>query len=117
MVTMSFNEQAIVQNKQLSGVCENIAEISSQFIVQLQEITGWSRGEIIHNCIIPWAVEAENAYASMSEEERDEMPYFDFIDSFTEKKMAEDFGTKALSECPPITVVFNDCAADQRRVG
>ena len=114
---MSFNEQAIVRNQQLSGICENIAEISSQFIVQLQEITGWPRGQIIHNCIIPWAVEAENVYASMSEEERDELPYFDFIDSFTEKKIAENFGAKALSECPPITIVFNDCVADQMRVG
>jgi len=33
-VSMAFNEQAINQNQQMCGICENIAEISSQFIVQ-----------------------------------------------------------------------------------
>lgn len=111
---MSFNEQAIVQNRQLSGICENIAEISSQFIVQLQEITGWPRGQIIHNCIIPWAVEAESSYAAKSEEQRDELPYFDFIDCFAERKIVEEFGSNSLLECPPITVVFNDCVTHER---
>lgn len=111
---MHLSEQAIVQDQQLCGICENIAEISSQFIVQLQELTGWPRGQIIYNCIIPWAVEAESSYASMSEEQRDEMPYFDFIDSFAERKIAEEFGSNSLLECPPISVVFKDCAAHER---
>ena len=50
----------------------------------------------------------------MSEEQRDEMPYFDFIDCFTERKITEDFGFNALMKCPPITVVLNDCSDDER---
>ena len=36
---MTFGLQAIFEDKELYGVCENIAEISSQFIVLLQEIS------------------------------------------------------------------------------
>jgi hypothetical protein len=103
---MSCDKQTIFENKELYGVCENIAEISSQFIAQLQEMSKEPRNAIIGNYIVPWAIEAENAYSAMSDEERDELPYFDFIDAFTIKKIKEAFGENALLDCPPITVEF-----------
>ena len=71
---------------------ENVAEISSQFIEQLQEIVEAPRNAIIAHYIIPWAEEAERIYSTMSEEERDVLPYYDFIDGFTERKIREEFG-------------------------
>ena len=103
---MSCDKQTIFENEELYGVCENIAEISSQFIAQLQEMSKEPRNAIIGNYIVPWAIEAENAYSAMSDEERDELPYFDFIDAFTIKKIKEAFGENALLDCPPITVEF-----------
>ena len=103
---MSWNIEKIIEDQCLYGIWENIAEISSQFIVQLQEISKEPRNAVIGNYIIPWAVEAENAYSAMSEEERDELPYFDFIDAFTVKKIKEAFGENTLLDCPPITVEF-----------
>lgn len=103
---MTFGLQAIFEDKELYGVGENIAEISSQFIVLLQEMSKEPRNAVIGNYVIPWAVEAENAYSAMSEEERDVVPYFDFIDAFTIKKVKEAFGENTLSDSPPITVEF-----------
>ena len=71
---------------------ENVAEISSQFIEQLQEIVEAPRNAIIAHYIIPWAEEAERIYSTMSEEERDALSYYDFIDGFTERKIREEFG-------------------------
>lgn len=103
---MTLGEQTIFQNKELYRVCENIAEISSQFIVQLQEISKEPRNAVMGNYIIPWAVEAEKDYSAMTEDERDKLPYFDFIDAFTAQKIKETFGENSLSDCPPITVEF-----------
>ena len=79
-------------DRHLYALLENVAEISSQFIEQLQEIVEAPRSAIIAHYIIPWAKEAERIYSTMSEEERDALSYYDFIDSFTERKIREEFG-------------------------
>ncbi len=79
-------------DRHLYALLENVAEISSQFIEQLQEIVAAPRNAIIAHYIIPWAEEAERVYSTMSEEERDALPYYDFIDRFTERKIEEEFG-------------------------
>ena len=79
-------------DKRLYALLENVAEMSSQFIGLLQEIIEAPRSAIIAHYIIPWAEEAERVYSTMSEEERDVLPYYDFIDGFTARKIREEFG-------------------------
>ncbi len=74
------------------ALLENVAEISSQFIEELQDISGLERKTVIEYYIIPWAEEAETEYAAMLEDEKNELPYYDFIDAFVERKIKGKFG-------------------------
>lgn len=73
------------------ALLENVTEISSQFIEELQELSGLARKAVIENYIIPWTEEAEKEDAALSEDDKDNVPYYDFIDAFVERKIKKTF--------------------------
>ena len=61
-------------------------------LVFLQEHLSLGRDAIIRNFVIPWAREAETAWAALQNDENPttaNTPYYDFIDAFTQHKQAE----------------------------
>ena len=69
-------------------IIENAIELASDCIEALQEHCNVGRDSLIHNYIIPWAIEAESTYQSQIAIKAD-VPYYDFIIKFGEMKLME----------------------------
>lgn len=73
---------------------ENAIEIAFEKLEELQELLNVGDGlstrqSVIHDYIIPWAVEAEEAYRKKEKEVgRENMEYYDFVSEFAEAKTA-----------------------------
>ena len=80
-------------------VIENAIELASDCLCPLQRHYDVGRNALIVNCIIPWAVEAEEQYQKKLVAEED-VPYYDFIIAFGAEKLREEFGNGTESVVP-----------------
>ena len=81
-------------NIDVKAVMENVARISADHLGELVDIlsaypNNMDSAMVIHEYVIPWAYEAEEAYQKTIEERKAKCDYLDWLDAFVKAKIKE----------------------------